>query len=204
MEERQFDQPVLADAVALAMRSRPDLQSLALQKEAQNTAVRSAWSAFGPQISTFGSWETDRPSFAGSGGNNWMAGAELRINLLPVAQREKLAAARIGQRQVEASSAAAEQQIRLEVTRAWYEHQSATQMLDVARTATAQADENLRILKNRYEAGLATITDLLRAEDTQRQSRANYWQAVFQNTSTFANLKFATGTLTPSNVGDLQ
>jgi len=30
--------------------------------------------------------------------------------------------------------------------------------------------ESLRILKNRYGAGLATITDLLRAEDAERQS----------------------------------
>ena len=36
-----------------------------------------------------------------------------------------------------------------------------------------QSSESLRILKNRYGAGLATITDLLRAEDAERQSQTN-------------------------------
>ena len=41
-------------------------------------------SKFGPRVDAFGSWQTDRQSFAGSGGSNWMAGAELRIDLLPL------------------------------------------------------------------------------------------------------------------------
>ena len=44
-----------------------------------------------------------------------------------------------------------------------------------------QSAESLRILKNRYGAGLATITDLLRAEDAERQSQSNYWHAVYGN-----------------------
>jgi len=204
LAERQFDQGSLSDAVALAVRSRTDRQSLALQREAQGAAVKSAKSAFGPQISTFGSWETDRPSLAGAGGNNWLAGAELRVDILPAAKRENLAAARVGLHRVEAASASADQQIQLEVTRAFYEHQAAQQMLIVARASISQADESLRILKDRYDAGLATMTEVLRVEDAQRQSRAGYWQAVFRNTLTYANLKFADGTLTQDSVGDLQ
>ena len=204
LAERQFDQAPLAETVALAVKSRPDRQSLVLQRDAQSAAVQSAKSAFGPQISTFGSWEMDKQSFAGSGGNNWLAGAELRLDILPAGKRENLAAAKIGLRRVDAATASADQQIRLEVTRAYYEHQAAQQMLVVSRASTSQAEESLRILGDRYEAGLATMTDLLRVEDAQRQSRANYWQAVFRNTLTYANLKFADGTLTQDSVGDLQ
>lgn len=204
LDERQFDPAPLPEAVVLAVKSRPDRQSLSLQRDAQSTAVQSAKSAFGPQINTYGSWQTDRPSITGSGGNNWIAGAELRLDILPAAKRDNLAAAKIGLQKVEAASASADQQIQLEVTRAYYEHQTAQQMLVVARASTAQADESLRILKDRYEAGLATMTELQRAEDAQRQSQANYWQAVFRNTLTYASLKFATGTLTQDSAGDLQ
>ena len=67
-----------------------------------------------------------------------------------------------------------------------------------------QSAESLRILKNRYSAGLATITDLLRAEDAERQSQTNYWQAVYGSAVAYAQLLFAQGTLTPDAAEGLQ
>lgn len=49
-------------------------------------------------------------------------------------------------------------------------------------------------MRQRYAAGLATMTDLLRAEDAERQSRANYWQAIFRSALSYAQLQFAGGT----------
>ena len=67
-----------------------------------------------------------------------------------------------------------------------------------------QSAESLRILMNRYDAGLATITDLLRAEDAERQSQSNYWHAVYGNVMAYSELLYATGTLTPDAAEDLQ
>ena len=202
--EKHFDVPPIEDDVATALRTRPDRESLRQQLLAQKAGVQSAKSAFGPTIGAFGSWQTDRTSFAGAGGNNWVAGAELRVDILSIGKREQLASARASLERAQAASESADLEIRLEVTRAWYAHQAAAQMLEVARASRTQSDESLRILKNRYEAGLATITDLLRAEDDQRQSAMNYWQAVSQNTLTFAELEFAMGTLTTASIEGLE
>jgi outer membrane protein TolC len=67
-----------------------------------------------------------------------------------------------------------------------------------------QAAESLRILKNRYSAGLATITDLLRAEDAERESQSNYWHAVYGNVIAYTELLYATGTLNPDAAEELQ
>jgi outer membrane protein TolC len=67
-----------------------------------------------------------------------------------------------------------------------------------------QSAESLRILKNRYSAGLATITDLLRAEDAERQSQSNYWHAVYGNAMAYSELLYATGNLTPDAAEELQ
>jgi outer membrane protein TolC len=67
-----------------------------------------------------------------------------------------------------------------------------------------QSAESLRILKNRYDAGLATITDLLRVEDAERQSQFNYWHAVCGNAMAYSELLYATGTLTPDAAEELQ
>jgi outer membrane protein TolC len=204
LAEKHFDPPAIQEAVSVALRSRPDRESLIEQLRAQRAGVAAARAGFGPSIGTFGSWETDRQSFAGDGGNNWMAGAELRVDLLPAARRDELAAAKATLQRTEAASDAADQQIRLEVVRAWYAHQAASRMLDVARASVAQSDESLRILRDRYDAGLVTVTELLRAEDAQRQSATSYWQAVFRNAVSYADLEFAMGTLNASNAGDLE
>ena len=204
LKERVFETSSLDTLLTLAIQSLPDRKGLDAERDLQTTAVKSAKSAFGPQISAYGSWETDRPSIGGEGGSNWVAGAELRMDILPAAKRQNLAAARIAQRRTQAVTESANQRIRLEVTRAFYEHQTANKMLGVARASTDQTEESLRILDDRYQAGLITITEVLRGEDAQRLSRTSYWSAVFQNTLTYANLKFATGTLTPDSVEDLQ
>ena len=203
-DEKRFDVPPVEDAVATALRTRPDRESLRQQLLAQKAGVQSAKSGFGPTIGAFGSWQADRATFAGAGGNNWVAGAELRVDILPLAKREQLSGARANLERTQAAGDSADLEIRLEVTRAWYAHQAAAQMLDVARASRTQTDESLRILKDRYEAGLATITDMLRAEDAQRQSAMNYWQAVSRNTLTFAELEFAMGTLTTANIEGLE
>ena len=90
LKERSFATAVLADEVEQAIKSRADLKSLALQSSAQRTAVQAAKSDFGPRVDAFGSWQTHRESFAGTGGGNWMAGAELRVDLLPFDKQSRL------------------------------------------------------------------------------------------------------------------
>jgi outer membrane protein TolC len=201
---KHFEAPLLADAISSALRTRPDRQSLGRQVEAERTAVKAAKSSFGPTVGAYGSWETDRTSFAGYGGNGWVAGAELKIDLLPAARREELSAAKIAQERALAVAAAADDQIRLEVTQAWHRQQAASRMVEVDQASVDQSKESLRILRNRYDAGLATVTDLLRAEDAERQSSVSYWQAVSRDALAWADLKFATGTLLPANLTDLE
>lgn len=201
---RRYEQPALAEAVAMALRSRADRASLDHRAAAEATQVRAAKSAFSPTINTFGSWEADRDSFADAGGNNWQAGAELRVDILPFARREELALAKVAQQRAAAAIDAADQQIRLQVTRSWYAHQSASKMLDVAQAAVDQSEASLRILKDRYDAGLTTMTEVLRAEDVQRQARADYQSAITRNAVTWAELKSAMGTLRPDQLSDFE
>ncbi|MDE3200123.1 MAG: TolC family protein, partial [Acidobacteriota bacterium] len=197
LAERKYDVPNLDAAVAEAYKSRTDRKSLAEQAAAQKSGLQAAKSSLGPTVSLFGSWEADKQAFAGSGGNNWMAGAEIRLDILPLAKRQQIAAARVALERTQAAQKSADNEIRLEVTRAWIAHRSAAQRLEVARAAVDAASESLRIVKNRYDAGLVVITELLRAEDAQRRSTAGYWQAVSANTLTWADLQFAVGTLDP-------
>lgn len=204
LSEHSFSTSALEDEVETALKSRPDLKSLALQSSAQQAAVQSAKSDFGPRVDAFGSWQTDRHSFAGSGGSNWMAGAELRVDLLPIDKHIRLQQEKASLLRAQAGEEIARSTIRVEVSRAYFGLQSTAKMVDVARSSMAQAAESLRILRNRYDAGLVALTDVLRAEDAERQSQSGYWQAVYRNALSYAALRLATGTLNAEQVGSFQ
>ncbi len=119
-----------------------------------------------------------------------MAGAELRVDLLPLAQQSRLQQEKASLLRAQAGEESARSMIRVEVSRAYFGHQSAAKMVEVARNSMAQAAESLRILRNRYDAGLVPLTDVLRAEDADRQSQTGYWQAVYRNALSYAGAPF--------------
>lgn len=204
IEPRVFPQCVLESELAAAAKTRPDLVAAGQADSAEGEAVGAAKSDFGPRVSTYGNWEQDRTSLAGSGGNNWVAGVQINIDILPVGKRAELARESAAKQKVDAQLAAAQQRVRLEVSQAHIHRQTAALQLETARAALNQSAESLRILKNRYNAGLATMTDLLRAEDAERQSQSDYWRAVYGDVLAYTEVLFATGELTPDAAEELQ
>jgi outer membrane protein TolC len=204
IEPHRFTQLPLEQELETAAKTRPDLKSLGQAQRAQASAVGATRSEFGPHVSAYGNWEEDRGSLTSSGGNNWVAGVQIGMDILPFGKRAQLARENAAKQRIDAQLAASQQHMRLEVSQAHIHLQTAELSLETARAAMDQAAESLRILKNRYSAGLATITDLLRAEDAERQSQSSYWHAVYGNATAYAEMLYATGTLTPDAAEDLQ
>ena len=204
IEPHAFPQGGLDEEMAKAAKNRPDLTALELAQSAQASAVGAAKSDFGPRVSAYGNWGEDRTSFGGSGGNNWVGGVQVSIDILPIGKRAGLARENAAKQKIDAQVVATQQHLRFEVSQAHIHRQTAALQLETARAAMDQSAESLRILKNRYGAGLATITDLLRAEDAERQSQSNYWHAIYDNAMAYSELLYATGTLTPDAAEELQ
>jgi outer membrane protein len=204
IESHVFPAGSLEDEIATGQKMRPDLTALSQAQSAQSQAVGAAKSMFGPRVSAYGNWEEDRGSITGSGGNNWVAGMQISVDILPLGKHAQLARESAAKQRIDAQMTLSQQQARLQVNRAHIHRQTAVLQLDTAHAAMDQAAESMRIVKNRYEAGLATITDLLRAEDAERQSQSNYWRAVYGNAMAYAELLYAQGILTPDAVEELQ
>jgi outer membrane protein TolC len=204
IESRRFPQQLLEQELATAAKTRPDLKSMSQAQSAQASAVGAARSEFGPRVNAYGNWEEDRGSFVSSGGNNWVAGLQISVDILPFGKRAQLARESAGKQKIDAQMAAAGLHVRTEVSQAHIRRQTAELQLETARAAMDASAASLRILKNRYGAGLATITDLLRAEDAERQSQSSFWHAVYGNAMAYAQLLYATGTLTPDAAEELQ
>jgi len=202
IEPKDFPQNSLDQELQIAVKTRPDLAALGQAQSAQALAASAAKLSYGPHVSAYGNWEDDRG--VDSGGHNWVAGVQIGIDILPFSKRAQLAREVAAKTRVDAQLNSYQQLVRLQVSQAHIQSQTAKQSLDTAKASIDQATESLRILKNRYNAGLATITDLLRAEDAERQAQANYWHAVYGNAVAYAGILFATGTLTPDAAEELQ
>jgi outer membrane protein TolC len=197
LAEKKFEAGALPEIEQLALATRPDLKRVQAQQTAQELSVAIAKSSFGPRLNAFAGWELDNPTFvAGGGGNNWLGGIELQIDLFQGgAKRAALSRERATAEKITALKQAAMDAVRLEVRQAYYDQDSSRQQVEVAHTAIAQAQESLRINQDRYDGGLLTITDLLGAEEAARRSQGDYWQAVYQYHISYANLELASGTL---------
>jgi outer membrane protein len=204
LEDKVFQTTELEAAEARALKQRSDLSAMALQIDAKHDGVKAARAAFGPRLDLFGSWQADNVNFASTGSSNWIAGVELKIDLFARDKNAKLSMEKAALDRAQATREMAINSVRLEVRRSFFELDAARQMLEVARGTVAQADEALRIVRDRYDSGLLPITELFRAEDAARSAHTGYWQAVYAQAITYASFQLATGELNSQSIVVMQ
>jgi outer membrane protein TolC len=202
LAERSLPSVLLEEFEKQAVERRPDLKRLRSAEEAQQESVSIAKSSFGPRVNAFADWEADNPTLvAGGGGNNWLAGIEVQFDLFTGgAKQAQLFRERETQKKIAAVRESATDTVRLEVRKAYYDLDSARQQLEVVRAAIAEAQESLRINRDRYDTGLSTVTDLLAAEDAARRTQADYWETLTRFYTGYAALELAGGTLNPQSL----
>lgn len=186
----------LAEYEQTGAASRPEAQEARLAKQLAETAVSDARGNYLPQVNLHGAFEADRQQFASLGGANWLVSIGLKWNLFNgFADKSKVEESQLALRRTSAEQERADSAIRLQVHRAWAELRAAEQRIESARAAQTEAEESLRISQNRYEAGLSTVTDLLRVETALLETKTRYLAAVHDQRIAATTLEFAAGTL---------
>ncbi len=179
---------------------RPDYQNLLAELRQAELAVTARSKERLPVIAGYTTWEADNPSLHEYGGSNWSAGITLRWNLFAGgSDAAQLEAARQRLEQKRRQIAAMDSAMALEVRNALIQYRAAEQQVEAARAAEVQSEEGLRILRNRYDAGLATMTDLLSAETARSSARTNLAQAIYHQRLSYAQVEYAAGILSPSS-----
>ncbi len=85
--------------------------------------------------------------------------------------------------------------ITLEVRRAWHDAWETHQRIEVNRRAIAQAEENLRVARDRFNQGVGTNTEVLDAETLRTLTFSNFYGAVYDAVLAGYRLRRAAGTL---------
>ena len=88
-----------------------------------------------------------------------------------------------------------EEQVRLEVAMAQNNIQVAKERIAATQAAILQSEENLRINRERYQERVGTATEILDAQTLLTQTKATYFQAIFDHQVSAALLKRALGEL---------
>jgi outer membrane protein TolC len=100
----------------------------------------------------------------GDRAGSWMIAGQARINLFAGGgDLARLHAANEAAVRAAAERQSAEAGLRLEIRTATAQLEAAQARNGVARSAVLQARESQRIIRDRYEAGLAAVNDVLRA-----------------------------------------
>lgn len=89
----------------------------------------------------------------------------------------------------------AESAIRLQVRQSWLDIQETRHRMSVAGQALEQAQENLRVARDRYSSGVGTNTEVLDAEALRHKSETNHIDATYDNVLAQLVLRRAVGTL---------
>lgn len=83
--------------------------------------------------------------------------------------------------------------VRLDVKAAYLDLQTSLRQIDVMKTSVAQAEENLRLQRLRYQEGVGTSTEVLDAVTLLTAAQSNSWSALYGFERAEAGLLYAMG-----------
>jgi outer membrane protein TolC len=109
--------------------------------------------------------------------------------------KDEVAAARHQVRKAQEGKAATFNNISLQVRQAYLDIKEAEINISVTEKAIEHAEEDFRINQSRYQAQLATSTNVLDAQTRLTVARINYYNALYNYRIALMKLAWATGTL---------
>ena len=169
--------PVALDVGTLtgeALAARSERRQADLHVSLAENARRAAQAAFLPDVGLQGGWEFNGSTWAAQR-SGWLVGAQLQLNVFNgFADRARVAEARHAESRAAAEREQLTRRIEVDVRRGAARLEAARARETAGRAALAQARESQRIIRDRYNSGLATVSDLLRAAEAalDAESRA--------------------------------
>jgi outer membrane protein len=179
----------LADDIAKALEQRAEVQIQASSVENARLQIDTARGSLLPRADAFASWGASR------GDPDRAIGVVLGIDLFDGAKYARVAESRAAHEAARAEAKTVRDRVTMEVVTAWYRARAARDRVEVAAKAAERADAASRIVRDRYENGLTTITEQLRAQTALLAARLDLLAARYDYAVGHAELLRATGGL---------
>lgn len=167
-----------------AEENRKELTALKYRITASDQSIRAAESGWLPSLFLVGDYYYSRPNSrylpaVDKFKNSWDLGVQLSWSILnwgltsaqtTIAEENKV--------QAETSLAQLKDAVQIEVYRDYLTFSRSYDKVNVSKLSVRQAEENYRIIKEKYDTQVASSTDLIDAETSLLRSKTNYNNAV--------------------------
>lgn len=193
--EQTPEAPALDAAVERALGSRGEIRSAGTAATNARLQMNIARGSALPRVDAFASWGASSSSLTG-GDPDSALGVVVAIDLFDAGRSARIAASRAGVEVARAEETAVRDRITMEVVTAWHRARAAGERIALASKSVESAATADRIVRDRYEHGLTTITEHLRAQTALLAAKLDLLAARYDAVVHHAELRRATGGLT--------
>ncbi|WP_444550850.1 TolC family protein [Candidatus Magnetomonas plexicatena] len=166
------------DAMERAMKNRPDLKSLTALKDAAKKSIQYARTDYYPTVSGTAAYMFDGSRYPAD--NGWSAGVTLSWNIFKgLETKHKVAEAAADFESSDSKINALKLEIQSAIQKAYLDLTLAKESIANAQIQLQQAEENLEIVKLRYESGLSGPVELTDALITRQNANLTYINALY-------------------------
>lgn len=189
-----FDAPELEAAVARAIAGRASVKMASIATSNAQLRLGAERGAALPRVDAFGTFGASGSTFSRRNADH-TGGIAVTLELFDRGRPARIAAARAEIDAARAGEAMARDAVTMEVVTAWHRLRAARETAAVAATAVQQAQAAERIVRDRYEHGLTTITEHLRAQTALVSTRFELLAARYESVVAHAELLRTIGDL---------
>lgn len=184
-----FPATELPNDIQQALDRRADVKISASAVENARLQIGTARGSLLPRADAFASWGASR------GDPDRAIGVLVGVDLFDGSKYARIAESRAAHAAAEAQAQTARDRVTMEVVTAWYRVRAARDRVEVATMAAERAAAASKIIRDRYENGLTTITEQLRAQTALLAAKLDLLAARYDYAVGHAELLRATGGL---------
>jgi outer membrane protein TolC len=177
--------------LAQAIKQRYELRVLKEQADALKSKAKAVRAGNAPQVALTGGYDFQENEYQAHEGQ-WLVGVGVKWTLFDAGLIRHQSSAMARQaRSLEKQYDEVLSLVKLQVRQYWLDVQETRKRLGVTEQSIDQAEENLKVNRDRYEHGLSTNTDVLSAEALRKNSQNNHANAVYDAVLASIRLKRA-------------
>ena len=185
--------PVAAGFTDSVSTTRADIKAMNTALSAYDLAIKSTQKSVLPRLNAFGNYQLNDQKLFGFGANAYFAGIQLSWDIFKGNQaKNKVATQALEKTKLQEQLHEQLQQGTVEIRKTKRQLEDTRFRISQQTTAAEQAEEALRIIRNRYNQGLVNTTDVLMAQSQLAQQKMLLAQALFMQKSTLTYLQFLT------------
>lgn len=194
--DEPFNPPPLTEALAQALRQRPEVREAEWQQESANALKQLARINTLPIVNISGSYNR-YPSTTRITDKEWAVNLIVSYPIFDGGRvRAELEQAKLQEEQAALNLRRTLDTVRLQVQQAYTNWENALQRLSAAQAAVKEASETARLTEEAYKAGAASLLDVINAQLALAQAETQEVQARYDVRRTIYAFRHAVGELT--------